>query len=967
MTCSTCSSAVEASLKAINGVIEASANAVAGRAEVRYDPDRVGPRTFISALKDAGYESRPAPLDPGADGSLLRKKEKHFWRTKFLLSLIFSIPLFIINMIFMYIPAIEHGLDATSSGFTAGNILSFSLATPVQFWVGWTFHKGAYRALRRGRPNMDVLVSIGTNAAYAYSLISIGWERANSEYNSHGNFFETSALLITFICLGKYLEAAAKGKTSQAIRELLRLAPATAVLCVLGPDGQVAREEEIPTELLQRGDLVKVTSGSRVPVDGEVAEGRSHVDESMVTGEPVPGSKAPGDAVIGGTVNCGGGVLRVRALRVGKDTTLSQIVKLVEDAQMSKAPIQALADRLSAVFVPIIVAAAVLTWTGWYAAGMTGAFPEDWIPVGSNAFLFSLLFAISVVVIACPCALGLATPTAVMVGTGVAATNGILIKSAEALERAHRIKHVIFDKTGTLTAGQPSVVDHRLLGNSSTTDGISSTGSTAARSGVLPLETVLLAVASAETGNEHPLGRALMRYAATTLGHGSCLSSGETPHGSPRAIAELGQDEDSSSDDSPSASIEMVSVLTTGSPRSEAVIQPPDSRSVPSRSAISGVLGISANGLSNNNNNKSRDSRDKEDWDHADVTWLAPVRDMEAIPGSGVRCWVCLPIHRVAALLSSSSAAAAVVAAGRGRSPQPPSSPTPTAPPSFGSSLSSPGKRKKVMSHGALAAEGSGGLPSSLSSNNTANNISNGISSQGIPIRNAHSVPAATGGMGAPAFFPNNINNPTNISTTTIPMTNIITASGNDTNATNAATINTNTVEVRVAVGNRSLMTEEGASIDPGASAFMREWEAQGMTCVVVAIEGRAVAAFAIADPVKPEAAGVIGALQARGLHCHMITGDNWRTARSIAAQVGIKNVMAEVLPAGKSARVTQLQAGGAAVAMVGDGVNDSPALAAADVGIAVGRGTDIAIEAADIVLMRSDLDDVLTALDLSR
>jgi P-type Cu+ transporter len=513
MTCSTCSTAVESALKGVDGVIEASVNAITGRADVKYDPDRLGPRVLLQAVTEAGYEARLAPADPSADGSLLREKEKKFWRTKFLLSLAFSIPLFIINMIFMNIDKIDMALETTSSGFTVGNIVSFALATPVQFWVGWTFHKGAWRAMRRGRPNMDVLVSLGTNCAYLYSLLSIAWERTHADYDGHGNFFETSALLITFICLGKYLEAAAKGKTSQAIRELLRLAPATSTLLIIDPrDNSVIREEEVPTELLQRGDLVKVTPGARVPVDGEIDDGRSHIDESMITGEPVPGSKGPGDAVVGGTVNCGGGVLRIRALRVGKDTTLSQIVKLVEDAQMSKAPIQALADRLSAVFVPIIVAAAVLTWVGWYVSGVTNAYPDDWIPAGSNPFLFSMLFAIAVVVIACPCALGLATPTAVMVGTGVAATNGILIKSAEAIEIAHRLRHIVFDKTGTLTAGQPSVVDHRLL---TTSPFISST------SGDITLETALLAVASAETGSEHPLGRALMRYAAATLGHGS--------------------------------------------------------------------------------------------------------------------------------------------------------------------------------------------------------------------------------------------------------------------------------------------------------------------------------------------------------------------------------------------------------------------------------------------------------------
>lgn len=662
---------------------------------------------------------------------------------------------------------------------------------------------------------MDVLVSVGTNAAYIYSLISIIWERTHSVYDGHGNFFETSALLITFICLGKYLESAAKGKTSQAIRELLRLAPTTAVLCTLGPDGAVIREEEVPTALLQRGDIVKVTPGSRVPVDGEVADGRTHIDESMVTGEPVPGSKAPGDAVISGTVNCGGGVLRVKSVRVGKDTTLSQIVRLVEDAQMSKAPIQALADRISAVFVPVIILAAIFTWLGWYVAGVTGAFPADWIPKGSNAFLFALLFGIAVVVIACPCALGLATPTAVMVGTGVAASNGILIKSAEALEKAHRLKHIVFDKTGTLTAGEPSVVDHRLMAENT-----------------VPFDTLLLAMASAETGSEHPLGRALYRYAAMTLRSGGGLSRASS-------IAE------SQAGNQPSVS-------------SGSSFEPLPDSPLASRMSGAELLGMGAE--VEMSSAVARGNGAGGDWDSGDVAWLAPFRDMEAIPGSGVRCWVSLPSVKL--------------------------HPTDKVPDKF----------RQGLSHAALAAEGIG-----------------------------LSLPAAGEGTAAA------------------------------------------TKDVRVAIGNRKLMAEEGARLDPSATAFMREWEAQGMTCVIMALDGHAVAAFAIADSIKPEAPGVIAALKARGLQCHMITGDNWATARTIAAQLGIPNVMAEVLPAGKSQRVGELQAGGAVVAMVGDGVNDSPALAKADVGIAIGRGTDIAIEAADYVLMRSELDDVLTALDLSR
>lgn len=806
MTCATCSTVIETTLKALDGVLDASANAVSGRADVRYDPDRIGPRALLTALSEAGYEARPAPLDAGVDGSLLRAKEVRFWRRKFLTSILFSIPLFIINMILMNIGATRDALDHTLFGFHVGDVVSFLLATPVQFWVGWTFHLGAWRALRRRRPNMDVLVSVGTNAAYIYSIVSIAWERANSTYTSQGSFFETSALLITFICLGKFLESAAKGKTSEAIRRLMHLAPATATLLKFGPDGQIIQEEEIPTELLQRGDIVKVTSGSRVPVDGEVIEGRSHVDESMVTGEPVPGSKGPGDSVVGGTVNCGGGLLQVQALRVGKDTTLSQIVRLVEGAQLSKAPIQALADRLSAVFVPIIISAAIVTWMAWFIAGQTHAYPDSWIPEGSNATLFSILFGIAVVVIACPCALGLATPTAVMVGTGVAANNGILIKSAEALERAHRLKHIVFDKTGTLTAGQPSVVDHKLVETVS-----------------LSMETVLLAVASAENGSEHPLGKALLRYAASTLGY-TAEQESLLKMDSMSSLGQATNDELQGS-----ATVEMTSVRMLNGSITDRI-----------NSDTTGALALSA---------------DKPEI--IDVNWLAPVQDMEAIPGEGVVCKVLLPRRRAGNFLH---------------------------------------KLVGDTVHNAPAAEG-------------------------LPRLQEQQKLQETESL----------------------------------------------IEVRVAVGNRALMLAEGAKIDDDVSKFVDSWQQQGMSCVLLALDGCLVAAFAITDPVKPEARGVIAALQARGIKCHMLTGDNWATARSIARHVGIPNVIAEVLPAGKSARVAQLQINGDAVAMVGDGVNDSPALAQADVGIAIGRGTDIAIEAADYVLMRSELDDVLTALDLSK
>jgi Cu+-exporting ATPase len=302
-----------------------------------------------------------------------REKEKRFWRRKVLWSLVFSVPVFFLAMVFGNVPRgpIHAGLSTSVGGFTVNELLQWALTTPVQFLVGWHFHANALRVVRRGSANMDVLVSLGTNAAYIYSVISVFHRRALHQAGLAADamgFFETSALLITFISLGKFLEAHAKGRTSQAVTELLKLAPSTAVLLTRDAGGRTLREEEVAAALIQRGDLLKVLPGARVPADGVVLEGRSHVDESMVTGESKPVHRRPGDPVISGSVN-GGGPLVIRAARVGGDTTLASIVRLVERAQMSKAPIQAIADRISAVFVPAVLVAALLTWLGWFAAG----------------------------------------------------------------------------------------------------------------------------------------------------------------------------------------------------------------------------------------------------------------------------------------------------------------------------------------------------------------------------------------------------------------------------------------------------------------------------------------------------------------------------------------------------------------------------------------------------------------------
>ncbi|KAL4443875.1 hypothetical protein ABPG75_011612 [Micractinium tetrahymenae] len=874
MSCAACAASVEAALRGLDGVLEASVSLLTNKAEVRYSPAIVGPRALLQAVSDAGFTARPAD-EEHADGSAVREREKQFWRRKFLLSLIFSLPLFVMSMILMYIPGPKHLLELRVGGFMLGELLAFALATPVQFWVGWTFHRGAYKALRRGRANMDVLVSVGTNAAYVYSILSIVYSRVQMDYESHGLFFETSALLITFVCLGKYLESAAKGRTSSAIGALLRLAPATAILCHTDEQGRVTGEQEVPASLLQRGDKLKVLPGARLPADGTVVEGRSFVDESMITGESVPVTKRPGDAVISGTVN-GSGMLLIEASRVGADTTLSQIVQLVESAQLSKAPIQALADRLSAVFVPICIAAALATWAGWFGAGLAGSYPADWVPAGSTPFLFALLFGIAVVVIACPCALGLATPTALMVGTGVAAQNGILIKSAEALEKMSGLSAVVFDKTGTLTEGAPAVVDCSLLDPQ------------------CPLETALFLAASAENGSEHPLAKAVLQYAALRLeasgvlggAAGAAGAAEDSPPPSPSTpVTEEGQGVAEAAADVASAagaagkagSVELASI---------------ELASVGSASSMEGrVLLTSQAGQPP----EWRSQQTLQAQQLRSVAWLAPAVASEALPGCGLKSWLAVPPARLAGLPLAASAAAQPL-------------------------LAAPG----------FAAAGGGDVADGAGAGQLVLRAVDKEAEPGSDEAGSKSSSSSSGGSVGSA------------------------------------------VEVRVCIGNRRLMQEEGVALSPQVLEWMRCWEQEGATCVLMAAGAawapRLLAAFAITDPLKPEAPAVVAALRQRKLTCHMVTGDGWTTARAIAAKLGITDVHAEVLPAGKAERIRTLQEGGRrSVAMVGDGINDSVALAQADVGIAIGSGTDVAVEAADYVLMRSDLEDVLVAIDLSK
>jgi Cu+-exporting ATPase len=529
MTCSACSAAAEAALRSVPGVTSAAVSALAGSAEVRFDPGATGPRDLLAAVEGAGFGAALAPPGGRLDLQDANRRERDSYKRAATVAAALTLPIFLVAMVFPPLGLFPAFYAARLLGFPLPELVKWALATPVQFGVGWRFHAGAARALRARRANMDVLVSLGTSAAYLYSVISILHHRALGHAAPGGggyaptDFFETSAMLVAFVLLGKFLESAAKGKASEAMVALCRLAPPTALLVepargggarasvdldAAALDGALAPgspkspssarflECEVDTALLHRGDLLRVLPGARVPADGAVAAGRSHVDESMLTGESAPVRKAPGDAVFGGTVVVGGPLL-VRATRVGGDAALAQIARLVGAAQMSKAPVQAFADRVSAVFVPTVLALSLATFCAWFVAGSAGLYPRAWLPPGHSVFLFSLLFAIAVVVIACPCALGLATPTAVMVGTGVAARMGVLVKGGEALERAVGVRTVVFDKTGTLTLGRPRVVGFRAAGGAAG----------------CALEAAAALAAAAERGSEHPLAAALRAFA----------------------------------------------------------------------------------------------------------------------------------------------------------------------------------------------------------------------------------------------------------------------------------------------------------------------------------------------------------------------------------------------------------------------------------------------------------------------
>jgi Cu+-exporting ATPase len=687
MTCASCVRNVERALKRADGVQEATVNLANERATILFDPSHVRRADLIKAVENAGYGVLDIQ-ETGAKGQDAEREARAAeiaaqWRL-IVIGLIFTLPLFIISMardIYMASLPGGHtgmaGMPADTSffsflGWAGWPFIFFALATPVQFIVGRQYIVGAYKSLRSGVANMDVLIALGSLAAYFYSLFVLVAILTGALPDDTHVYFETAAVILVLITFGKWLEARAKGHTSDAIRKLMTLTPPTALL--LRGDAEI----ETPVDDLIAGDRVVVRPGGRVPLDGVVEAGQSSVDESMLTGESLPVSKEAGSEVIGGTINKSGRLI-VKVTRTGEQTTLAQIIKLVEQAQGSKAPIQRIADQVSSVFVPIVLVLAALTFVGW-------------LTLGGADFTRAMMNAVTVLVIACPCALGLATPTAIMVGTGRGAAMGVLFKSSEALENAHRIKAIALDKTGTITQGAPTVTDVLTAPGFSDAD-------------------VLRWAASAERGSEHPLAAAVVQAA------------------NERGIA------------------------------------------------------------------------------------VAPLGDFNADAGRGVTATIDGKIVRV----------------------------------------------------------------------------------------------------GSPRY-----------------------------------------------------LREQGIDAAPLADAI-EQLSARARTAVLVSVDDQAAGALGIADAVKPSSAQAVADLQALGLQVVMITGDNARTADAIAHEVGIRRALAEVLPDKKSEAVQSLQAEGLKVGMVGDGINDAPALAQADVGIAIGTGTDIAIEAADVTLVSGDLLGVARAIRLSR
>ncbi|XP_055894274.1 copper-transporting ATPase 1-like isoform X2 [Biomphalaria glabrata] len=788
MTCSSCVHRIESVVKKKRGVFSASVALSTNTGKFTFDSELSGPRDIIDTIQAMGFEAKLRTDDDIGASRYDHREEIKRWRRSFLWSLVFGLPSMIVMFVFTF--AIDasgddmpnHNVTSMTDnhsdvmvtptkmdghynqimitpGLDVLNLLMFVLATPVQFIGGRYFYIQAYKVLKHKSTNMDVLVVMSTTISYFYSLAVVIAAMIMKERSSPMTFFETTPMLMVFIALGRWLEHIAKGKTSEALAKLISLQPADAVLVEVDKNFQILSEKVISLDLVQRGDILKVTPGGKIPVDAKVIFGQSACDEALITGESMPVQKSVGSQVIGGSINQTG-MLLVEATYVGADTTLSQIVKLVEEAQTSKAPIQNLADKIAGVFVPMVIVLSLVSLIIWAIIGYsdinllnTNYDPKSEKSKSEIIFEKAFLYAITVLSIACPCALGLATPTAVMVGTGIGATNGILIKGGEPLELTHKLKVIVFDKTGTITHGVPRVSRVSMFVKNKTCSFVK----------------FLIIAGTAENSSEHPIASAIMKYVKETLGTES----------------------------------------------------------------------------------------------------LGKVSEFDAVPGCGIKC----KVSHVEAILSRIN-------------------------------MVEVNKRKDKF--GSL----------SIKIDNFVNSY------QETEISEIE--PEIT--LGAEA-----------------------------------------SQEYEVLIGNRDWMNRNGLEVTDVMDNVMTEHEMQGHTAVLCAIDGTITGMLAVADTVKSEAHLAVYQLKKMGLQVILLTGDNLKTAKAIAKQVGITNVFAEVLPTHKVKKIKQLQEMGLKVAMVGDGVNDSPALAQADVGIAIGTGTDVAVEAADIVLIQNDLLDVYSAIKLSK